>query len=46
VLLRATAGGDNQFKGWLIYAVAPLFLVTAAFWSTRLNDVRSFWHRV
>ena len=37
VLLRATAGGDNQFKGWLLYVTVPCFLLSAVFWITRLN---------
>lgn len=43
VLLRATAGGDNQFKGWLVCVMVPAFLLSAVLWITRLNRVRVSW---
>lgn len=41
VLLRATASGDNQLGKWFTWLVLPAFLLTAAFWVTRLNKVRA-----
>ena len=38
-LLRETFNGDNQFSSWFIWVVIPMFLVTAVFWVTRLNQV-------
>ena len=39
-LMRATADGDNQLASWFTWAVIPLFLGSAVFWVTRLNQVR------
>ncbi|KAI5077899.1 hypothetical protein GOP47_0007723 [Adiantum capillus-veneris] len=38
VLLRQTLNGDNELDGWFTYAVLLMFIFTASFWMTRLND--------
>ncbi|KAH7438331.1 hypothetical protein KP509_04G010400 [Ceratopteris richardii] len=38
VLLRQTLNGENELDGWFTYAILLLFILTASFWMTRLND--------
>ncbi|MCO5565180.1 hypothetical protein L7F22_018853 [Adiantum nelumboides] len=33
-----TLNGENELDGWFTYAVLLMFIITASFWMTRLND--------
>lgn len=38
VLLRQTINGENELDGWFTYVVLLMFICSASFWMTRLND--------
>ncbi|KAJ7545952.1 hypothetical protein O6H91_08G017800 [Diphasiastrum complanatum] len=46
LLLRLTLNGESQIEGWFTYLVLVLFLGTAAFWMSRLNEGLAMFHAV